>query len=402
MTAQRAAEQKLTDAVQAARAANEAKSSFLANMSHEIRTPLNGVLGLAQICLRENRGRKTEQTCERILESGQHLLGVINDILDFSKIEAGKLKVAHEPFALPAVLDNVMSFVTLRAKEKGLTLAVSLAADLPEWVSGDALRLAQILTNLLGNAIKFTECGEVRLRVANDGDEVAFRVIDTGIGMSEEQLARLFRPFEQADSSTTRLYGGTGLGLAISRHLALLMGGDIIVDSRPGEGSSFILTLPMPAVSAPDHPSKADRKSAFAGQRLSGLSILAADDVDVNLFVLEDLLVQEGARVVVAHDGQKALDRLQESGLGAFDVVLMDVQMPVMDGYQATAEIRKLAGNKWVPVIFLSAKVMKNDVSKGLSCGAIDYIKKPFEPEEFERRIKWRIRLMGGILIQNH
>ncbi|MDP2812064.1 MAG: PAS domain S-box protein, partial [Rhodocyclaceae bacterium] len=372
MTVQKAAEHQLQAALGAARIATQAKGRFLANMSHEIRTPLNAVLGLAQIGMRDGAGSPAGQTFDRIARAGEHLLGVINDILDFSKIEAGKLQVEQQPFALLAAIDGVVSFVAGRAEAKGLALSVDLAPDLPQWVAGDGLRLAQILTNLLSNAIKFTASGEVRLRVERDGDDTWFRVIDTGIGMSEEQLARLFQPFEQADSSTTRTYGGTGLGLAISVDLARLMGGDITVDSRPGAGSSFTLRLPLPAVAAPEHPAG---QPSTEGPGLSGVSVLAADDVDINRLVLEDLLVHEGAHVVFAENGQQALERLEQAGVTAFDVVLMDVQMPVMDGFEATRRIRAIAPA--LPVVGLTAYALAEEREKCLAAGMADVVTKP-------------------------
>jgi PAS domain S-box-containing protein len=391
MTMQKAAEQEVKKALRAARDAAEAKSHFLANMSHEIRTPLNAVLGLAQIGVRDNHGRGTAETFRRIRDSGSHLLAVVNDILDFSKIEAGKLKIEKRPFALFSVIDNVKSFVAERAEEKGLALSVSVAPDLSDWVEGDSLRLAQILTNLLSNAIKFTERGEVMLRVARDGDEIVFMVADSGIGMNEAHLARLFQSFEQADSSTTRHYGGTGLGLAISRNLANLMGGDIAVDSQPGAGSSFYLHLPLPAVPAPTRSDKREAAAAAAGPRLTGLSILAADDVDINCFILEDLLTHEGARVVFAKDGQQALDQLVEKGVSAFDVVLMDVQMPVMDGLTATRRIAEIAPA--LPVIGLTAHAMAEERDRCLAAGMVDHVVKPVEIDTLVAAILRQVRL---------
>ncbi|MDP3687733.1 MAG: response regulator [Sulfurimicrobium sp.] len=377
MTRQKKAEKEVKDALHSAEEAAEAKSSFLANMSHEIRTPLNGILGLAQIGQRDCGDGKIREVFNRLRDSGSHLLAVVNDILDFSKIEAGKLKIERRPFALFAVLDNVRSFVADRAEDKGLALSISLAPDLSEWVVGDSLRLAQILTNLLSNAIKFTEHGEVMLRVARDGGEISFMVVDSGIGMSEEQLARLFQPFEQADSSTTRNYGGTGLGLAISINLAHLMGGDISVESRPGEGSSFTLQLPLPVAAAPVHPSQPKDVSVAPGRRLAGLSVLAADDVEINRLILEDLLSHEGAHVVFASDGLQAMECLEEAGVSAFDVVLMDVQMPRMDGFETTRRIAAIAPA--LPVIGLTAHAMAEERDKCFAAGMVDHVVKPVD-----------------------
>ena len=365
------------------------KSEFLANMSHEIRTPLNAVLGFAQIGQRESRGRKSSEYFQRIVDSGQLLLGVINDILDFSKIEAGKLGVESRPFNLRAVIANTTSFVATTAKSKGLDYAVSHEPDLPEWVLGDAQRLQQILLNLLSNAVKFTEKGEVRLRIAREGKDIYFRVIDTGIGMSEEQMSRLFSPFEQADGSTTRKYGGTGLGLAISRNLASLMDGEITVDSAPGKGSSFILRLPLPAA----EPVVGDRASAQPdrGRRLNKVRVLAAEDVEVNQLILEELLGREGAQVVLADNGRQALERVEGAGASSFDVVLMDVQMPVMDGHEAARRIRELAPD--LPIIGLTAHAMAEEREKCLASGMADHVTKPIDIDTLVNAIRSQLTL---------
>ena len=371
----KAAEAATHEALNQAQYLAQAKSDFLANMSHEIRTPLNAVLGLAQIGMRENEGRKSGETCGRILESGRHLLGVINDILDFSKIEAGKLAIETRPLALAAAADHAISLLADTAAGKGLTLSSSLADNLPGWVMGDALRLGQILINLVGNAIKFTATGEVRLTVTRDADLTSFAITDTGIGMSPEQVERLFTAFEQADGSTTRQYGGSGLGLAISRQLARLMGGDIEVASTSGHGSTFTLRLPLPATAAPERPVE---PALPAGPRLAGLSILAAEDVEINRLVLADLLQQEGARVVFAENGQQAIDHLAtREQRDSFDVVLMDVQMPVLDGLTATRRLRVLAPD--LPVIGLTAHALADERTKCLDAGMVEHVTKPID-----------------------
>ena len=353
------------------------KSAFLANMSHEIRTPLSAVMGFARISMRENEGRRSQATSVRILEAGEHLLEVINDILDFSKIEAGKLKVERRPFQLASVLEASLTYVGETAKSKGVEVAVSAADDLPAWVTGDSLRIKQILINLLSNAVKFTPRGSVKLTARRlEGVNLCFSVEDTGIGMTPEQLGRLFDAFEQADSSTSREYGGTGLGLAISRRLSLLMDGSITVESTPGEGSVFTLTLPLPE--APPQSEPARIRSA-ASKRLAGLRLLVADDVEANRLIIDDLLQQEGAQAEYATNGRDALDLLARHGSEAFDAVLMDVQMPVLDGLEATSEIRKCAPR--LPVIGLTAHALADERDKCLAAGMVDHVTKPVDTE---------------------
>jgi CheY-like chemotaxis protein/HPt (histidine-containing phosphotransfer) domain-containing protein/anti-sigma regulatory factor (Ser/Thr protein kinase) len=334
--------------------------------------------------MRENRGRKSGETCGQIFASGEHLLGVINDILDFSKIEAGKLSVEARAFALAGVTDQVMSFLSGSATDKGLPLHLALADDLPAWVLGDALRLRQVLVNLLGNAIKFTPQGEIRLTVTRCGDMTSFCVSDTGIGMRPEQLGRLFTAFEQADNSTTRLFGGTGLGLAISRQLARLMGGDIEASSSVGQGCVFTLRLPLPATAAPERLAEPlPRSGADAGPRLTGWRVLAAEDVAVNRLVLADLLEQEGAHVLFAENGREAIDQVRRAISGEsppFDLVLMDIQMPVMDGLQATCCLREIAPD--LPVIGLTAHALAEERDRCLEAGMVDHVTKPIDPEE--------------------
>ncbi len=377
----------LENAKIAAEKASLAKSAFLANMSHEIRTPLNAVLGLAQIGMRECIDREcidseigrvcpTGNTFRRIVDAGEYLLGIINDILDVSKIDAYKLKVEKLPFALLATIDGAVSFVTGRANAKGLTVSIVLSNDLPKWVEGDGLRLSQILINLLSNAIKFTPSGTVTLAVMRNGSDTSFQISDTGVGMTTEQISRLFQQFEQANTSTTRTYGGTGLGLYISMNLARLMGGDISVQSTPGAGSSFTLHLSLPAVTAPEHLSV---EKATTHSDLSGISILAADDVEINRLVLTDMLEHEGASVECVENGKEVLERLQKSGVAAFDVILMDIQMPVMDGFEATRLIRQMAPTPTLPILGLTAYAMAEEREKCLAAGMVDVVTKPIK-----------------------
>jgi CheY-like chemotaxis protein len=335
------------------------------------------VLGFARIGARDSAGSQAGSTFQHISDAGQHLLGVINDILDFSRIDAGKLVIESQPFSLHAAIANAISFLVGQAKQKGLAYELEVEPELPEWVDGSAQRLQQILVNILGKAVKFTEQGEVRLRVGREGELIYFNVIDTGIGMTPEQLARLFSPFEQADASTTRKYGGAGLGLVISRNLANLMGGEIAVDSAPGAGSSFTLRLPLQRAEA--GLSAQPEAVAQAEERLAGLRLLAAEDIAVNRLILEDLLTHEGAQVVFAENGQQALGRLEEAGLDAFDAVLMDIQMPVMDGYEAARRI--LARAPGLPIIGLTAHALAEERDKCLAAGMRDHVTKPIDVE---------------------
>ena len=356
--------------------ASSAKSLFLANMSHEIRTPLNGVLGLAQIGLRESGIQpKARETFRRIVDSGRLLLRIINDILDFSKIEAGKLQIERVPFSPAGVIDDVLRTIRPETDAKGLSL-VSEVDALPPVCLGDPARLQQILLNLLSNAVKFTVRGGIRLSVASDGEDLVFSVRDSGIGIAPDELRRLFEPFEQADSSTTRKYGGTGLGLTISARLATLMGGRLSAESQPDEGSVFTLRLPLPASEAV-LPERA-RSEAWAGERrLNGLRLLVAEDNEVNRLVIEAMLQTEGAEVVMVNDGARAV-RVLDEGLQV-DAVLMDVQMPEMDGLEATRRIR--AQHPQLPVIGQTAHALRDEHARCLAAGMAATVNKPIEIE---------------------
>jgi PAS domain S-box-containing protein len=392
ITERRAVALKLVEARDQAERLARAKSDFLANMSHEIRTPINAVLGLARIGQRDCTSSLGPCHYKGILEAGQHLLGVINDILDYSKIEAGKFSVHAQPLRLATLIANARGFVAGAAQQKALGCRIEAADDLPEWVLGDAQRMQQILVNLLSNAVKFTARGEVCLSIRRCAGEFCFSVRDTGIGMTPEQIERLFTPFEQADTSTTRKYGGTGLGLAISRSLAHLMAGEISVDSRLGLGSTFTLRLPLQPVSAPENTSVA--QLASGGRRLEGFRVLAAEDVDVNRTVLADLLEQEGAQHVFAVNGRDATV-LVMADPAAFDVVLMDVQMPVMDGHEATRRIAAIAPD--LPVIGLSAHALPEERERCLAGGMLDHVTKPIDPEALVAALRRWARPSGSL-----
>ncbi len=481
-------QRELERARAAADAANQAKSDFLANMSHEIRTPLNAVLGLAQVGQRDNRGRQSQETFNRILHSGQLLLSLINDILDFSKIEAGKMALENTPFDLGEAIDRAVDVNSARAYARQLAFEVRESPDLPRRCVGDALRLSQILVNLLSNAIKFTERGQVVLAAAWEAGELVLRVEDSGIGMTPEQTARLFTAFEQADGSTTRRFGGTGLGLTISKRLSELMGGTIRVESQAGAGSRFELRLPLPvaAAASPAPPAahivlagldatecgqlrtaldsrgatatclasangytpaagelllvpegdlldparqaelraraEAGQRVAVAhtpgssesasvilpagvgridrplrprhlltalaqphdrvpapehGPRLAGYCILAAEDNEVNRLVLAQMLEGEGATLECVEDGLQALERVRRDGAAAWDIVLMDIQMPVMDGHEATRLIHELAPD--LPVVGLTAHALAEERERCLASGMVAHVSKPVD-----------------------
>ena len=361
------------------------KSEFLANMSHEIRTPLNGVLGLAQIGMRDSAGRgKASETFTKIVQSGQLLLGIINDILDFSKIEAGKLRIESVPIELIVVIRDVATLMHERARAKGLTFKIKKAPNLPEACLGDSLRIGQILLNLLSNAIKFTESGSVTLAVAREGDTLVFSISDTGIGMTPEQIERLFHPFEQADGSTTRRFGGTGLGLAITQRLLQLMGGSIKVDSTHGVGSCFEVRLPCVATSKPVQ-TPVSLPSLTKALPLAGLNILVAEDNEVNQEVILDILTSDGAHVTLASNGREAVEQVERDGGDAFDLVLMDIQMPEMGGHEATRRILELAPS--LPIVGQTAHAFAEEKQACLDSGMVAHIAKPLDPDALAKLI---------------
>jgi len=401
-----AAKRNADEAKAEAERANAAKSQFLANMSHELRTPMNSILGMTELALEEDLSATVRDFVETARDSAGSLLALIDEILDLSRIEAGMLLLESSPFDLRAVVENTIKAIAVRARQKRLELACHVSPDVPERILGDPLRLRQILTNLLSNAIKFTERGEVAVRVeVEEGDEpgitgeslppatvaLRFAVSDTGIGIAPEDHARIFAPFTQADATMARRYGGTGLGLSIVVRLVEMLGGRLWLESEPGRGSTFFFRVPL-RCAADVEPADDQHPLGLTGREQEAvvrqppiarrpLRVLLAEDTPANQKVALHVLSKRGHVVVVAENGREALERL---GREDFDAVLMDVQMPVMDGFQATAEIRALrdARKARIPIIAMTAHALKGDEERCLKAGMNAYLSKPINGPE--------------------
>ena len=384
ITERRQIEEELVRAKERAEAAAQARTSFLANMSHEIRTPMNAILGFTDFVLDGELQPAQRKHLETVHKSARSLLHLLNDILDTSKLDRGALELESLAFSLPELVNQLCAEQSIQASRKNLTLEGSVSAEVGDTVQGDPHRLRQILLNLLGNAIKFTEKGEVALDCSREGDRVHFRVRDTGIGIAADRLGSIFEAFTQADASMSRRFGGTGLGTTIAKQLTELMGGRIWVESTPGVGSTFHVEVPLPAAQ-PD-AQRVVRASA-ANLQLPPLRILVVDDVPQNTELVCVVMGREGHQLSVAHDGREALARFVEQ---AFDVVLMDVQMPVMDGLSASRAIRELEarrGSVRTPIIALSASVLSEDREAALSAGMDGFACKPLELDALTREI---------------
>jgi signal transduction histidine kinase/ActR/RegA family two-component response regulator len=383
ITELRAHETELKAAKEMAEAASAAKSAFLANMSHEIRTPLNGMLGMAQALIQDDLRPDQQAKVETLLDSGRTLMTVVNDILDLSKIESGKVAIAPIDIDIREGLESILALFMPKAREKGLSLSLSMDIELPHRLNMDPVRARQCLANLISNAIKFTEHGSVtvtaRLIETPDNTQLELAVADTGIGMDAQQMARLFEDFSQADDSINRRFGGTGLGLAISRRLARLMGGDVVVESTPDKGSIFRLRFvvrPAAPVVLRDAPAPLGE----ATPQIRGRRILLTDDHAVNRKVVQMFLKPFGIEIVEARDGSEALDRLSAE---AFDLVLMDIHMPNMDGREAVKLIRS-SNQPWadIPVVALTADAMPGDHERYMAMGMNAYVAKPIDQRE--------------------
>ncbi len=389
------ANRRLVQLSKDAAAASQAKSEFLANMSHEIRTPMTAILGYVDVLATSCRSKQSIEAADTIKRNGQHLLEIINAILDLSKIEAGKFETESVQCSPAKIMQEVASLMRVRAIEKNIGLEIEIDGPIPEYIQSDPTRLRQILINLVGNAIKFTNTGEVRVaaKLIEPSDrkpQLQFDIADTGIGMSEEQINKLFSPFTQVDSSTSRQHGGTGLGLVLSRRLSQMLGGDTQVHSTPGQGSTFTVTIdtgPLQDVAMLDdlfivqHPTKADQLSDDKKVLHDSKLLLAEDGLD-NQRLISLLLKKAGAQIIVADNGQIAVDLALEADKRnqPFDVILMDMQMPVMDGYAATRLLReeKYRG----PIVALTAHAMSGDRKKCLDVGCDDYASKPINRDE--------------------
>lgn len=358
------------------------KEQFLANMSHEIRTPMNAILGMTNLVLDTPLHEKQRNYLNGIQKASDNLLHIINDILDYSKVEAGKLELEQIDFSLRDIVGQVLATLSHKAEEKGIALLSEVHADVQDVLIGDPVRLYQILMNLSGNAVKFTEKGSVQIEISkvssNEGiPRIKYAVIDTGVGIPADKIDSIFESFSQAHSSDTRKYGGTGLGLSISRQLVRLMGGEISIESEEGSGTTFSFTLDLPLGSK--EKLQQQISTQVDGSILNGLRILLVEDNEDNRIVARDTLESKAdVSIVDAVNGQEALAKLKQD---EFDIVLMDVQMPIMDGYEATRQIRQQfpSPKQAIPIIALTASVIKSDLDKCRTAGMDDYVPKPFK-----------------------
>ncbi|MCX7148880.1 MAG: ATP-binding protein [Rhodocyclales bacterium] len=387
---------ELRQALEAAQRVDKAKDAFIANVSHELRTPLGAVTGLSALALEHCEDARQRNYLEKICNAGRHMARIINDLLDLSKVVAGRMEFENIPFRLRAMIQHAEDVIRHKAETKDLRLRFRIRDEVPDILIGDPLRLEQIMLNLIGNAIKFTASGGVEVRVAHiaSADGRIWLVVDvedSGVGIRSEDLAGLFQPFAQADVSTSRKYGGTGLGLALSQHLAQLMDGGISISSREGIGSIFSLKVRLGAGSAASLPeNQADAAPPAMREHYENTRILVVEDDSINIEIVGELLGNIGITPRVARNGQEALAILTEAGPGVFDLVLMDIQMPVMDGLTATRRIRTWPRFDRLPIIAMTAHALKHEKLIGAAAGMNDHVVKPFDVENFYRMLaKW-------------
>ncbi len=372
----------LEDAAARMQEALRTKGEFLAVVSHEIRTPMNGVLGMAQLLQMTDLTEEQQRYVETIQTSGETLLTIINDILDVSKLDAGSVRLDSRPVELRAVVKEVVDLLSTQAQKKSLYLDMEIGADVPAWIRGDATRLKQILTNLVGNALKFTHAGGVRIGMSTlqQGQVLQCQVQDTGIGIPPDKVDRLFEKFSQIDSSITRRYGGTGLGLVICKRLVEGMGGQIRATSKQREGSTFTFVIPLvPA----DEPGK-QAKAAQTALKATNLKILLVEDNAVNQMLALGMLQKLGLNADLATDGAEAVERVRDT---SYDLILMDMQMPRMDGLTATRAIRSMPDIRQPRIVALTANAMESDRDACLAAGMDDFLSKPFKAAELQDKL---------------